>query len=208
MYRSTPGSIVLEQLKPSREANAGSFIFAMVTTSVFTFGFILMSLHFKRPTPPSSSRCLKVRRIDFRRYWNIARGHNLHGATREGTKGRAGRKDAAEKKKKEETEWLAGRETDAREGRAEEQREKDQEKEKEWETGKRRARAKVTEASWPGRFGPVGTRWWPAALIAMRGRDVASSGRIYTHTKARTFPTHEHVTCPARPYARTCACVP
>lgn len=32
--------------------------------------------------------------------------------------------------------------------------------------------AKATEAGRPGRFGPVGTRWWPAALIAMRGRDV------------------------------------
>lgn len=62
----------------------------------------------------------------------------------------------------------------------------------------RGALAKVTEASWPGRFGPVGTRWWPAALIAVRGRDVASSRSayiyiyIYTHTNVFTYYTYIH----------------
>lgn len=93
-----------------------------------------------------------------------------------------------------------------------EQREKDQEKEKERETGKRRARArarlraKVTEASWPGRFGPVGTRWWPAALIAMRGRDVASSRRN-THRHTRVSHTRTSAYCPlARALALALAC--
>lgn len=44
--------------------------------------------------------------------------------------------------------------------------------EKETEKEVKGAFAKATEAGRPGRFGPVGTRWWPAALIAMRGRDV------------------------------------
>lgn len=74
------------------------------------------------------------------------------------------------------------RKRNEQEDRGEEQREKDsrKKKRKSERTGKRRA--KVTEASRPGRFGPVGTRWWPAALIAVRGRDVASSRRTHSYT--------------------------
>ena len=38
--------------------------------------------------------------------------------------------------------------------------------------------AKATEAGRPGRFGPVGTRWWPAALIA----------NVLDRVKMRLFP--------------------
>lgn len=39
----------------------------------------------------------------------------------------------------------------------------------------------------------MGTRWWPAALIAVRGRDVASSRSAYTHhTHTHTLVTHTH----------------
>lgn len=94
-------------------------------------------------------------------------------------------------KEREETNALAARETDKRIAEKSNGR-KMKKKRKSERTGKRRA--KVTEASWPGRFGPVGTRWWPAALIAVRGRDVASSRRthvrthIHTRTKSNVRP--------------------
>lgn len=92
--------------------------------SIFTVGFILTSLYILRES--SLLRALS-RGVPFRfpkvlKYRSQVQD-NFHRAKREDTKKRAEKKDG--KKKKKETEQLAGKETDARDGRAEEQREKD-----------------------------------------------------------------------------------